>query len=757
MIAARRLFARLRAYSAPFAFTSFSFASVLRAFGAWSFFAYAFSLTALAFQSETTQKNEMQKKETQKEEARNEEPSALPDPRMDVRWGGFLGGNYNRSRVNFYELPGLYDNLTPFVEGEGFGGYGGFLVEFPLAPWLHLGVRGSVVQQATRLVAEPEQTAVGAANGVSDVGVFMRLLDANLVSAGFQFLLGISPFQNFHLFLGARADFFVLKTYEQLEFLVEPSYGRFEDGLVEYAYRARNRQAGTMPGVRALGVANLSLALMGGVGYELPLNAAESLTLAPEIWVSRGLTNVIQANDVVTGEPIHWQLDNLHAALALRWYPARAARFDAEKYQLNKIQVLEKQIAEERRKIQAELKELRSSGLSAKITEIIGIGANDGAETPNPTLRVEEFRTIKRLQLAPYVFFNENSSVLPQRYRRIAASARATYRIESLEKSPPVEAYLSLLNVVGKRMSQNAAATLFITGYTSGKGAESRNERLAEQRAQAVADYLQDVWKIPAARLVAQKRGAPPDQAAKAGSGVSEEEADAENRRVELSSSAPDILAPLEFDSIELTVNPPALEFGLSVFAGAGIKQWTLEVSQFEGREENTLHTFTGGAPAPERYRWEIDRDQSSIPRVSGALDVRLSLTDVDNRDADAPIVSIPVSVVKYADKKRAQRADEHVFIYTLNVVGADKEQEAALLKSARERLQKRARAFVSSEAALETTLQGYVRALQASGGQASVRSSSLRRHSATTTAADTPEERIYKRAVTIEVRETVQ
>jgi outer membrane protein OmpA-like peptidoglycan-associated protein len=621
------------------------------------------------------------------------------DERMDIRVGVFGGGVSSIHRVNFFELPGLSGNTTAFYEGAGVGGYAGFMLEVPFLPWLHVDLRGNVLQQNGTLKAYSETFPVGTLDGNVDEATFQRTLEATLATAGGQLLLGISPVQNLNIYLGTRANLFFIKSYTQIETLLEPSYGRFENGL-----RTRNAQSGGLPIVRALGVANLGIALMGGISYEFPVNAAQSITIAPEVFAARGITNVIQARDV-TGENVLWQIDNLQAALAVRWYPARSARFNAEEYQLKKLMNLEKDIAKQRVAIQEQLQELRTSGISAKITEVVGISA-DGKETPNPTVRVEEFRSTKHVQLLPYVFFNDNSFVIPMRYKRLTASEHTTFRVASLDKLKALDVYYALLNIIGKRMEERPAVVLTVTGcaVNVGVGTEPKAAKLADQRAQAVSDYLQDVWKITAKRIVIQRRTTL-DVAANDTSNDAATNA-ADNRRVELSSDDASILAPVEFETTRNMVNPPTLRLGLNANAGPGLKQWELEIAQFEGREVRTLQATAGGNTIPPQYTWNIDADERNIPAVSGSMDVRFGITDIDNRNVDAPILAIPVEVLTLADRQRkgvnagsntnasANPNANRINTYTIGLVACES-QTATTLQSIKSAVQSRSQSRV--------------------------------------------------------------
>jgi outer membrane protein OmpA-like peptidoglycan-associated protein len=59
------------------------------------------------------------------------------------------------------------------------------------------------------------------------------------------------------------------------------------------------------------------------------------------------------------------------------------------------------------------------------------------------------------------------------------------------------------LDEVGLRMKQSATSTAAVTGYSDGKG-KSENQRLADQRAQAVKNYLVTRHGIDPSRITTQ-------------------------------------------------------------------------------------------------------------------------------------------------------------------------------------------------------------------------------------------------------------
>ncbi len=680
--------------------------------------------------------------------------TAVPDERMDARLGIYAGANRNLPRVNFYELPRSGQiNLTPFTEGDGFGAHGGLLGELPILPWLSIGARLSGILQNSTLRATPESFVVGAADGSIDTATTQRTMDVSMANVGLQLLFGIQPFENFTIYLGGRADFAFIKNYRQIETMLEPSYGRFENGSL-----TRNQRDSILPDIRvnvgAFDIANLNLGLMAGIGYELPLNASRSLTFAPEVFYSRGMTTIMRGQDI-TGRDYLWQTDNIFATLALRWYPDRAARFNAEAYQVQQLRKLEKQIAQERAQIQRDIKELKASGLLVAISDITGIFA-DGKELPSPTVRVEEFRGTKQAQLLPYIFFNEGSSVVPARYRRFAPSERMQFRPQTLEKLRPLDMYYQILNIVGKRLSENPTAKIVVLGSNSGVGAEKDNRKLSRQRAESVSDYFQDVWKIPAQRIEVRDQNTPSNPANTASGSTDITEIAAENRRVELTSDTPEILAPITFETVQFAVNPPSLRFGLNINAGPGLKQWSLEVSQFEGRETRTLLETSGGNTFPPQFVWNIDADEVNIPSVNGSMDVRLSITDVNNRDADSQLLTIPTEVVKLADKLRTKSPDKRINTYTLGFFENDATAEN-VLQSLKPLVKPTSQVFFDSyssdrRAIIYAQKLGVPNARTNATSAAKSRILELLKNDATL-----PEGRLYNRTVRVEVLEVVQ
>lgn len=680
---------------------------------------------------------------------------AVPD-NDGIRYG-FTGlFNYNLHNSLFLQLPyAVKENLTDYVfrNGTGTGFSAGVMAEFPIFRWLNLGVRASYVQRGGTMLSRLDSTIVGRRDGTGDVGVFRRMFSTDYATGGADFFFNVNPAGGLNIYLGGRIEFAVSKSWQQSENLLAPSDGVFPDS----GERTRNVQSGTIPNVRNLGVANLNMEVFEGIGYEIPIHPSGAWTLEPSVFYSSQIFNILLYME--RGE--YWNIQSLRGGLTLRYYPVREARFDEQLYKVKQLASMEKQLAEERKRIQTELRELSQAGVMVKVELPDGLNT-DGSTVQNPTVRVEQFRSLSTVQLLPHIFFNENSSVIPARYRRISSSERTSYNINRYNKLPPVELYRHILNIVGKRLQDRPDARLMLVGFIA--PGENANKKLALQRAETVSDYLQDVWKIASNRLSVTAQ-----ETALGAASVSNE---ADMRRVDMSSSDATILQAISLESLYETVSPPALRFSLDIRTGAGLKQWNMEVSQFDGNEIKTLFNAEGKNTFSKEYIWLIGERALSIPTASGSLDTKLEVTDVNNRNSDAPIQTTPVEVRLLADKivKKVPdtRVDVWVIVAPLGKTITDSET-LQTLKSSLSAQTNTVQASITAEGWADGTDEQpdtqtadarTQQALQALSGVKSTFVSSKKTVSwrkPLHNDAGTQEGRLYNRAVKIEVRTPVQ
>ncbi|MBK7231733.1 MAG: OmpA family protein [Saprospiraceae bacterium] len=126
-----------------------------------------------------------------------------------------------------------------------------------------------------------------------------------------------------------------------------------------------------------------------------------------------------------------------------------------------------------------------------------------------PTMR----RVSETFPLRNYVFFDEGSTAIPDRYVLLNKSQTAEFKEEQLEQFSPkklagrsereMTAYYNLLNIIGDRLAKNSSSAITLVG-SSEKGSTE-----GKAMAESVKKYLTDVWNINGSRITAIGREEP--------------------------------------------------------------------------------------------------------------------------------------------------------------------------------------------------------------------------------------------------------
>jgi outer membrane protein OmpA-like peptidoglycan-associated protein len=138
-----------------------------------------------------------------------------------------------------------------------------------------------------------------------------------------------------------------------------------------------------------------------------------------------------------------------------------------------------------------------------------------------------------------------------------------------------------------------------------------------------------------------------------------------ENRRVELSSNVPDVLAPVLLTADNQRVaNYDVIVFYPSV-SDSSIQSWTMNVTQ-AGRSLRTLN----GSGRPQPIRWAMRANELSAAQVPVDYDLTL------RRGEDDSVVvagSIPVDYISSVRKKTENLPDKSIDKYSLILFDFDK------------------------------------------------------------------------------------
>ena len=635
-----------------------------------------------------------------------DELMADADKPLYIRYGIFGGGILNQHFANFAQFANTFNTATNFVYKEQWSYSFGGLVEFPIINRFGASLRASYTNVGATFLSRENILPPDISNPLA---INHRLDVSNLALISGEPYFTYRPLDALTIYLGARIGFVFNAKYSYAEQLVDNTKFLFLDEVTKKTSSTRNETSGTIPGV-----ATVNIGLTGGISYEIPLDPNGKWLVAIEGFYTYGLTQL--ASDMLsrtpkpsfkpTSSPVpllatrnvatnelgtdydpassawdrdiaekggSWLLRGIRAGISLRYSPFRTIRPEltpALQETFKQIKKIDSTIAAERVQnakqlarvdsintaISKRVEELKKVGISVNITKVVGIDEN-GKEIPGkPKLVVEQFRKSVTQPILPSIFFDEGSYTIPSKYRRLKAADRGTFKMGDLANKSNYEVYRHVLNIVGKRMEENPAAVLFVTGCNANVGAEQGNQKISEQRAQAVSDYLQDVWKVQAKHIILQKRDLPENP-----SNSAEQTGAAENRRVDLSSTLPELLAPVVSDVIAKIPNPPTVRFGLEINAGAGLKQWNFETTQFQEDEVATVFQRTGTNNYPQQLDWNLAQEANTVPASGQDLTVQLSMTDINNKTGDAPLVSIPVEQINVQKKELEGKADKRI------------------------------------------------------------------------------------------------
>lgn len=556
-----------------------------------------------------------------------------------IRFG--IGGAYlwNQHRANFDTIPGIASCCRQKYGGAPSQGFGvSAFAEYPIAKFgefatFSVSGRVSYFSGLGANFFAFEQAKVQMATAT-----IRHELETSLSAITFEPMAVFRLFKWFTVSAGLQAGTFLQRGYQYRERIIEPNDITYSNGETVF-----NGASGTIPNTGAV-----QLALVGGVSYELAVNRQGTVLPTLEAFYTLPLTSPVNGVD--------WRIASLRLGASLRFSPYRTTEQTPQEIE-QRYQESLRQTREIAQKAIEEAREARKKELTARIGELRPVYFNDDEDSPadsstqnvgaqidvrfsadNFTIRLSKTPLVQHISLLPMVFFSENSSVIPSRYKQFSPSGSDAANF-SLEKAVPssnaalatkatMGAYYHLLNVVAKRLQSYPQATIQLTGTALEN--EQNPKRLAEARANAILTYLQDVWHIPAQRVRLAERVL---------TATDKDKAD-EMRVVEMASDTPEILQELVITTEKRSVTPQGLQLGLQIAAGRGLKQWDIEISQITARESLTLHTTQGGATYPKQYLWDIRKN----PPVSQEdVSIKLSIDDITNNKFEAPIISIKV------------------------------------------------------------------------------------------------------------------
>lgn len=605
-------------------------------------------------------------------------------------WGHYA---YTMHFANFKELPGVPSCCENFRDAIANNFAVGLLYDVPFGDVVGLSLRLGYVRYAG--IPSWNETVdstvlIGAANvadGSPRTADVAHTITADLGNIGFEPLLTIKPFTGLSktddglaIMLGGHIGYAIQRQFYMREEIISPDNVQF----LRERSKVRNEARGEIPGSSPL-----SVAVMAGLSWEIPLNAKRTVYITPEVFYSFPITPIVQASawsSVGAPSSNYWNVHQIRAGISLKFAPERKVIDSSSSTpEPPPTQTAQNQeppptrtttppaktptppeiVKTDREGDNGTMK--RGKELTASITAV-GV-ERDGREFPDVTFRVEEFLSVNLRPLLPYIFFEQGSDNIPERYERLSVRDTALYNVNTLHNFEMLETYHQALNIVGKRMRAFPRAKLTLTGCNDNTTPTERtNTALSYRRAKAVRDYLSNVWGIDTARMPIQTRNLP-QMATVSNTGQYTSEVQQENRRVEFASDTWEILEPVKTTDTVRTVSPPIIRFRPRVILPQGeVREWKITV----GQNGQTLKEFRGTGSLPKVLDWNIAENQANIPRAPVPLDYTLTLTDTEGNRLQHEGAS-PVEQITIQRKRRERVKDKEIDRYSLILFDFDK------------------------------------------------------------------------------------
>jgi outer membrane protein OmpA-like peptidoglycan-associated protein len=263
-----------------------------------------------------------------------------------------------------------------------------------------------------------------------------------------------------------------------------------------------------------------------------------------------------------------------------------------------------------------------------------------------PGLAIEEIIIKESFPLLNYVFFNNNSDTLPQRYILFKDLSEPEKFSEKSIIGNALDHYYNVLNIIGSRFKNDTAESITISGFTDGK--EKGGLKLAQQRAANVKNYLENIWKIPTEKIKMISKILPEKPSTR-----SLEEGLAENRRVEIECGSWNVLKPVTFEEHEFRLLPKNIEFSIKNENNEGesvaeIEKWEININ----RNNKKWMTLSGDQNNSEKIVFDWKDTEGRQPLDSLDYTYQAKIIDNGGDMVTSPDYKIPVLQVRQEKTK---------------------------------------------------------------------------------------------------------
>lgn len=586
-----------------------------------------------------------------------ESKSLIDTNDLKYRYGIFVGYNNVNNIVDFTKLPGVPNCCSGFATTSGPGFLIGSLVNIPIDYKKGFEFKVGYSYNSV-LFSSLENIPIildgNAATGVSDHKLYTNFHHLNIQTLG-----TYKPLEDKKLFLKVGFDFNILMSsyFSQKEVLVQP----FDRGTFAEETRERNYRTGSVPTAKAL-MFGLNL----GFAYEIAMDKKSSIHFVPEVSYSYYFNKAIDSQ---------WNVGMLKAGVAIKYRTPPTPPPPPPPPLLPPFPKL--------------LKAPLSPPVLSATLEVSEIDTL-GNEKKDPGIRIEDFVSLNMRPLLNYVFFEENSSNIPKRYRLLNSNEVSKFSLKDLQNLDAMKTYYNVLNIIGKRLLDNPSSKIKIIGCNANMRDEKGNKDLSNERAESVKNYFKNVWNIDESKLTTIARNLP-EQESKSDTISSQEE----NMRVEIEANDDEIIKPvITIDTLRFMSNSK-YRFIIDKEAIFGVASWDVTVTQ--GNRE--LFFKEGNGNPPEFVEWAMKKEGDNAPQGNIPIYYKLRITDSLGITFNTKPKNLPIQQLTVAKKRSSQQEDKQFEYYSLILFDYGKsnlgKEHREVVDFVKERISKDAKVFV--------------------------------------------------------------
>lgn len=541
------------------------------------------------------------------------------------RIGGFVHLGYDIHLGDFSGIPGIPSCCPSYKFGMAPGLSVGVLYEKHITDTLGLSFRlGYHTMNGKFQSIEPTWVIL---NGEQAEGEFTHYFNTNIGAVSLEALGSYKIWREMDVYAGLNFGVITNADYSQYEQITKPAdRATFLNGK-----QIQNDTSGSIDAVR-----RFQCGLTLGAGYPLPMNALRSLFIVPEIFYSFYFTPPVKQTV--------WFAQSIKVGVSVKYKqpppPPQAPDPPMEP---------------------ASPRWLPDPPVLPAITADITAQQLDSAGNvkKDANLVIEDFVSLNVRPLLNYIFFEENSAQLQNKYIKLSNQETNNFSDKDLVQLDVLDTYYQALNIIGMRLRNNPDVTITLLGTNSNSGSEKGNLALSEQRAQTVKNYFTEVWSIDPSRIKIKAVNLPPK---KSDDSDSPEYAAQENRRVEILSSSDILSEAVITTDTKRTISADKIQFLPKVNSQIDVESWKVDAMQ----GDKVLSSFSAQGTPPEILDWNIDANSKNSPTTSGNITYCLDVKDKLGRLTRSKCYNLPVEQITIKRKRVENIQDKEFEYYSL-------------------------------------------------------------------------------------------